>query len=200
MRYRSLRVFSLGGWSLRLPTGFPVSRGTLVQLCATRISPTRLSRSVDGFPKPIRLSLWLQYCCPQPRGACTAVWTVPRPLAATGGIEFSFFSSGYLDVSVYRLTSVRLWIYHTVHRVCLCGLPHSEISGSTGICPSPKLFAACHVLHRLSVPRHPPCALHARSYYGRPSCHSVDRKPHELLLFCIPRQWGYSGQKLPFPP
>ena len=106
MRYRSLRVFRLGGWSLRLPTGFPVSRGTLVQLCATRISPTRLSRSVDGFPKPIRLSLWLQYCCPQPRGACTAVWTVPRPLAATGGIEFSFFSSGYLDVSVYRLTSV----------------------------------------------------------------------------------------------
>src|SRR5947207_7905616 len=24
---------------------------------------------------------------------------------------------------------------------------------------SPRLFAAAHVLHRLSVPRHPPCAL-----------------------------------------
>jgi hypothetical protein len=39
------------------------------------------------------------------------------------------------------------------------GLPHSEIRGSTGARPSPRLFAACHVLHRLSVPRHPPDAL-----------------------------------------
>jgi hypothetical protein len=38
-------------------------------------------------------------------------------------------------------------------------LPHSEISGSPGARPSPELFAACHVLHRLSVPRHPPDAL-----------------------------------------
>ena len=29
MRYRSKRVFSLGGWSPHLPTGFHVSRGTL---------------------------------------------------------------------------------------------------------------------------------------------------------------------------
>jgi hypothetical protein len=26
-------------------------------------------------------------------------------------------------------------------------------------CSSPRLFAACHVLHRRPVPRHPPCAL-----------------------------------------
>ena len=39
------------------------------------------------------------------------------------------------------------------------GLPHSEIHGSKGARPSPRLFAACHVLHRLSVPRHPPNAL-----------------------------------------
>ena len=39
------------------------------------------------------------------------------------------------------------------------GLPHSEIHGSKGARPSPRLFAACHVLHRLSVPRHPPDAL-----------------------------------------
>jgi hypothetical protein len=38
-------------------------------------------------------------------------------------------------------------------------LPHSEIRGSTGARPSPRLIAACHVLHRLSVPRHPPDAL-----------------------------------------
>ena len=39
------------------------------------------------------------------------------------------------------------------------GLPHSDIRGSTGVCPSPRLFAACHVLLRLREPRHPPYAL-----------------------------------------
>ena len=39
------------------------------------------------------------------------------------------------------------------------GLPHSEIRGSTGICPCPRLIAACHVLLRLREPRHPSCAL-----------------------------------------
>ena len=41
----------------------------------------------------------------------------------------------------------------------LDGLPHSEIPGSTSARLYPGLFAACHVLHRLSVPRHPPNAL-----------------------------------------
>jgi hypothetical protein len=39
------------------------------------------------------------------------------------------------------------------------GLPHSEIHGSTPARGSPWLIAACHVLHRLLVPRHPPNAL-----------------------------------------
>ena len=39
------------------------------------------------------------------------------------------------------------------------GLPHSEIPGSKIICTSPRLIAAYHVLHRLLVPRHSPCAL-----------------------------------------
>ena len=39
------------------------------------------------------------------------------------------------------------------------GFPHSDISGSTPACDSPKLFAANHVLHRLLTPRHSPCAL-----------------------------------------
>jgi hypothetical protein len=38
------------------------------------------------------------------------------------------------------------------------GFPHSDISGSTPACDSPKLFAANHVLHRLLTPRHSPCA------------------------------------------
>jgi hypothetical protein len=39
------------------------------------------------------------------------------------------------------------------------GLPHSDIRGSTIARISPRLFAACHVLHRLLAPRHPPDAL-----------------------------------------
>src|SRR5215468_11889479 len=39
------------------------------------------------------------------------------------------------------------------------GFPHSEISGSKGARASPELIAACHVLHRLSMPRHPSEAL-----------------------------------------
>ena len=39
------------------------------------------------------------------------------------------------------------------------GLPHSEILGSKRACRSPRLIAACRVLHRLPTPRHPSCAL-----------------------------------------
>ena len=38
------------------------------------------------------------------------VWALPFSLAATGGIDFSFFSSGYLDVSVPRVAFLNLWI------------------------------------------------------------------------------------------
>ena len=36
------------------------------------------------------------------------------------------------------------------------GFPHSDIRGSRGICPSPRLFAACHVLLRLREPQASP--------------------------------------------
>jgi hypothetical protein len=39
------------------------------------------------------------------------------------------------------------------------GFPHSEIPGSKPACGSPRLIAACHVLHRLLAPRHSPYAL-----------------------------------------
>ena len=54
---------------------------------------------------------------------------------------------------------VRLWIHLTIPEVCSGRFPQSDISGSMAICASPKLFAAYHVLHRLLVPRHSPCAL-----------------------------------------
>jgi hypothetical protein len=48
------------------------------------------------------------------------------------------------------------------------GFPHSGISGSTPTCGSPKLIAAYRALPRLSVPRHPPCALIRLTGYALP--------------------------------
>ena len=46
------------------------------------------------------------------------------------------------------------------------GLPHSEIHGSKPARGSPWLIATCCVLHRLSVPRHPPDALQTLDLIG----------------------------------
>ena len=95
----------------------------------------------------------------EPRNARIPVCPLPRSLAATCGIDLSFSSSGYLDVSVHRVPLHALWIGAWMTGVCPAGFPHSEIHGSRDICSSPWLFAAYHVFLRLSVPRHPPCAL-----------------------------------------
>ena len=108
--------------------------------------------------------LRLTYDSPQPRRARTPVWALSLSLAATQEIDVSFFSSGYLDVSVPRVPSAHLWIQCTVTEVCSAGFPHSDIRGSVNICFSPRHFAAYHVFHRLSVPRHPPCALSSLTF------------------------------------
>ena len=95
----------------------------------------------------------------EPRNARIPVWPLSISLAATLEIDVSFSSSGYLDVSVHRVPLHTLWIGVWIHEVCSCGFPHSDIYGSKDICSSPWLFAAYHVFLRLSVPRHPPCAL-----------------------------------------
>ena len=46
------------------------------------------------------------------------------------------------------------------------GFPHSEIPGSKEVCSSPGLIAACHVLLRLLMPRHPLCALDNLTVYS----------------------------------
>jgi hypothetical protein len=48
---------------------------------------------------------------------------------------------------------------NSAHDLLAEGFPHSDIRGSTIARISPRLFAACHVLHRLLAPRHPPNAL-----------------------------------------
>ena len=113
----------------------------------------------------------------EPRGARTTVWALPVSLAATSGIDVSFSSSGYLDVSVHRVPSAHLCIQCTVTGVLPAGFPHSDIHGSMDICSSPWLFAAYHVFLRLLVPRHPPCALSCLTCIrSRPFTHSGLRK------------------------
>ena len=73
----------------------------------------------------------------EPHGARTMVWALPISLAATFGIDVSFFSSGYLDVSVHRVPDLNLWIQLRTTEVCSARFPHSDIYGSLDICSSP---------------------------------------------------------------
>jgi hypothetical protein len=94
-----------------------------------------------------------------PQSASTWVWAVPISLAATFGISVIYFPPGTEMVHFPGLAHTRLCIQRAVTRVHLAGFPHSEILGSKPACGSPRLIAACHVLHRLLAPRHPPYAL-----------------------------------------
>ena len=100
-----------------------------------------------------------------PRSARTPVWALPLSLAATNRIDVSFSSSPYLDVSVQEVPDLYLCIQYRTTEVCSARFPHSEICGSLNICFLPQLIAAYHVFHRLSVPRHPPCALSCLTFH-----------------------------------
>ena len=73
--------------------------------------------------------------------------------------RFLSFPPGTEMVHFPGFARARLWIHRAVRRFYPRGFPHSEIPGSKPACGSPRLIAACHVLHRLLLPRHPPCAL-----------------------------------------
>lgn len=46
------------------------------------------------------------------------------------------------------------------------GFPHSEIPGSSLTYSFPRLIVVRHVLHRLQLPRHSPCALNFLTFYS----------------------------------
>ena len=149
--------------------------------------------ALSGLPfHAVPLSFGLSFLRSIPRHARTTVWALPISLAATLGIDVSFSSSGYLDVSVHRVPLHKLWIHLWIRKVFLRGFPHSDICGSLDMCSSPQLFAAYHVFLRLLVPRHPPCALSSltclisTSFFGRylSYVHSVGRSGigSQLLL------------------
>ena len=88
------------------------------------------------------------------------VWALPFSLATTQGVEVSFLSSGYLDVSVPQLASSHpMYSGASTSALPLVGFPIRRSRGQRLVSTSPELIAAAHVLLRLLAPRHPPCAL-----------------------------------------
>ena len=56
--------------------------------------------------------------------------------------------------------SLRMTMYSSYGSIfCMEGFPIRKSADITAICASPQLIAACHVLRRLPMPRHSPCAL-----------------------------------------
>ena len=141
-----------------------MSRGTLDPAGSALASDTGLSPSLAGCSKAVLLPLLNPLCSPNPamHASRFGLFRVRSPLLTESNVSFS--SSGYLDVSVPRVPFHTLWIGVWIREVCSRGFPHSEICGSQNICFSPQLIAACHVLRRLSVPRHPPCALYSLTF------------------------------------
>src|SRR5699024_11058803 len=80
-----------------------------------------------------------------------------------------------------RFPTYAYLIQRTLTEYCSAGFPHSEICGSMLMCSSPQLIAACHVLHRLLMPRHSPCALISLTSSAWISYHSLPRKRESSL-------------------
>ena len=125
-------VFSLGGWSPHIQTGFHVSR------------PTHLS-SMYAFKIRGYHPLWLFFPEHSSKHIKTFGLIRFRSPLLTESLRFLFlrvlrcFSSPGLLLNVnIKMTGLQP-----------AGLPHSDICGSIRVCRSPQLFAAYHVLLRL---------------------------------------------------
>ena len=66
-------------------------------------SPTGLSPSSAPLSRSFRSAIFSYRRPATPDVRRPPVWPLPSSLATTKGIEFSFFSSGYLDVSLPRV-------------------------------------------------------------------------------------------------
>src|SRR5438046_5587677 len=128
-------------------------------------SLTWLSHSMAPFSDEVQLTtglVTLYYC--RPYNPCYTrrcnrfrLLRFRSPLLSQS--RFLSFPPGTEMVHFPGFARARLWIHRAVRGFYPRGFPHSEIPGSKPACGSPRLIAACHVLHRLLLPRHPPCAL-----------------------------------------
>ena len=128
--YRAITCFGGTFQSLRLSPDLVTLRGSPMSAPQPQ---TRLLGSGLGCGPFARRYLGYRGCFLFPRG--TEMFQFPRFACLTYE-----FSHGRLGITPARF-------------------PHSDILGSMPACGSPRLIAACHVLHRFPAPRHPPFAL-----------------------------------------
>src|SRR5438874_10715245 len=101
--------------------------------------------------------------------------------------RFLSFPPGTEMVHFPGFARAQLWIHRAVRGFYPRGFPHSEIPGSMPACGSPRLIAACHVLHRLLLPRHPPCALSSLTIkFTRPTAASPPAFSYQLSAISKP--------------
>ena len=135
-------VLRLGGWSPHVRTGFPVPR-------PTRVPPADCPYgAVTLFGRTFQ-------SVPVHRPAAAGLVRVRSPLLAESRL-MSFPPAN--EMVQFAGFASPPYVFRRRYRGC-GGLPHSEIHDSQVARTSSWLVAACYVLHRLSVPRHPPNAL-----------------------------------------
>ncbi len=156
-------VLRLGGWSPHVRTGFLVS-------CPTRGRTN---------PLPVRgcHPLWPAFPDGSGSDPC-ATGLIPFRSPLLGESRLMSFPPATEMFQFAGFASTIAGRYRSRG-----GLPHSEIFGSQGAPPSPKLFAGCHVLRRLSVPRHPPNALTYRSRTSRSPCANTSVETWESVSY-----------------
>ena len=123
-------------------------------------------RAVTSYGGPFQTSSSTSFFCNsvqsvlQPQEASLLVWANPVSLAATQGIAFAFSSSGYLDVSVPRFCLLISYEFrYGYHSITSGAFPIRKSPDQSLLTAPPKHIGVRPVLHRLLVPRHPPCAL-----------------------------------------
>ena len=154
-------VFRLGGWAPLLQTGLHVSGPTLVPPWGSNHFVYRdFTFCVRPFRNRSTMITFSRY------------WRPATPADKSAGLASFPFARRYLENRCFFLFLGLLRCFSSPRSlltgyVFTCGylhitvgeFPHSEIRGSMDMCSSPRLIAACHVLLRLPVPRHPPYAL-----------------------------------------
>ena len=138
----------------RLRGRYPLRRAVPCASPTTHLCNSSTRRQAD-HPEPYNPAATTAAAC-----HIATVWALPLSLATTQGVEVSFLSSGYLDVSVPQLASSHpMYSDASTSALPLVGFPIRRSRGQRSVSTSPGLIAAAHVLHRLLAPRHPPCAL-----------------------------------------
>ena len=100
-----------------------------------------------------------------PKVLLLLVWPLPRSLATTGGIIHLFsLPAGTKMFQFRRFPTQCYFIHKELTEYCSAGFPHSEIHGSLPAFDFPWLIVDRYVLHRLPMPRHPPCALFSLTF------------------------------------